>query len=65
MLFLELQINMDAIRCSALDTEVPGHHQEQLAQTLFVSLLKMQFYVDPKIGMTQVPLNYPPWFETF
>ena len=40
----ELQRNKDTVRCTALGTEVPGHHQQQLTQTLIVRLLKTRFF---------------------
>ena len=33
-LLLKLKRYRDMVRCAALDTEVPGHHQEQLTQIL-------------------------------
>ena len=36
----ELQQNKDTVRCAALDSEVPGPHQEKLTTTLIVGLLK-------------------------
>ena len=47
-LLAELQRYKDTVRCAALDAEVQGHRQEQLTQTLFVSLKKHTlFYNDP------------------
>ena len=44
----ELQRYKDTVKCAALSAEVPGHHQQQLAQTLTVRLLKTHFfYIDP------------------
>ena len=40
----ELQRYKDTVRCAALGTEVPGHRQQQLTQTLVVHLLKMHFF---------------------
>ena len=40
MLLPELQRNMDTVCCAALVTDVPGHHQEQLLQTLIVRLFR-------------------------
>ena len=39
----ELQRYKDIVRCDALGAEVPGHHQQQLTQTLIVRLLKTLF----------------------
>ena len=39
----ELQRYKGTVRCAALGTEVPGHRQQQLTQTLIVSLLKTHF----------------------
>ena len=43
VLLPELDGNKDTIRCAALGTEVPGHRQQQLTQTLIVRLLKTPF----------------------
>ena len=43
-LLAELQIYKDTVRCAALGSEVPGHHQQQLTQTLIVRLLKTHFF---------------------
>ena len=40
----ELQTYKDTVRCAALGAEVPGHHQQQLTQTLIVRLLKTHFF---------------------
>ena len=40
----ELQRYKDTVRCAALSTEVPGHRQKQLTQTLIVRLLKTHFF---------------------
>ena len=40
----ELQRYKDAVRCTALGAEVPGHCQQQLTQTLIVRLLKTHFF---------------------
>ena len=40
----ELQRYKDTVRCAALGTEVPGHRQQQLTQTLIVRLLKTHFF---------------------
>ena len=39
----ELQRNKEIVRCAELSTEVPGHCQEQLTETLIVRLLKKHF----------------------
>ena len=39
----ELQRYKDTVRCAELGTEVPGHRQQQLTQTLIVRLLKTHF----------------------
>ena len=47
-LLLEQQRYMAAVRCAALATEVPGHRQQQLTQTLIVRSLKTRFFkTDP------------------
>ena len=43
-LLLELQRNMNTVRCVALGAEVPGHRQKQLTHTLIVRLLKTHFF---------------------
>ena len=40
----ELQRYKDTVRCAELGTEVPGHRQQQLTQTLIVRLLKTHFF---------------------
>ena len=47
-LFPELQRYKDIVMYTALRAEVPGHHQQQLTQTLIVCLIKTHFlYTDP------------------
>ena len=40
----DLQRYKDTVRGAALGAEVPGHHQQQLTQTLVVRLLKTHFF---------------------
>ena len=40
----ELQRYKDTVRCAELGAEVPGHHQQQLMQTLIVRLLKTHLH---------------------
>ena len=42
-LLLTLLRNKDTVNCSALGTEVPGHRQDKLMQTLIVYLFKPHF----------------------
>ena len=44
VLLPELQRYKDTVRLAALGAEVPGHHQQQLTQTLTVRLLKTHFF---------------------
>merc|ERR1711923_60177 len=46
----ELQRHKDTVRCAALGTEVPGHRQQQLRQTLIVKSQRNRFELVTRLG---------------
>ena len=61
MLLSEPQIIKDMVRCAALGIEVPGQHQEQLAQTLILCLFKCTCFLCSENCDEGAPLPSPGW----